>query len=98
MRLLAKNSIRLSMATAIVLATGPVLGAPASGNLYDVDFEPPTHTAGSLPAPSANLPTPRLGPTNVVFGDPTVVEDHAGFSSQSLLFTGNHVANNTGPS
>lgn len=69
--------IRLSIAAAISFLTIECVSAQS---LFDVDFEAPLHEIGSEPA------TGTLGgPTSVVFGSPTVVEDSL-LPSQSLEF------------
>ncbi len=53
--------------------------------LYDVDFSTPPHMVGSVPTTGAGQ-TPRDVPTEVVFGDPTVVAQLGALTDQPCSF------------
>jgi len=56
-----------------------------SAELYNITFNSPAHTVGSLPA-TGNGPAPRSTVSDVVFGDPRIVANYIDLPGQSLAF------------
>lgn len=57
----------------------------SSALLYNISFEPPTHTVGMQPAIGHDS-KPRNTVTDIMFGTPTVAGNFGGLASQSLEF------------